>query len=33
MESFLIKAVIKRNDGKDRPEQDWKKDKGRTTII
>ena len=33
MESFLIKAVIKRNNGKDRPEQDWKKDKGRTTMI
>jgi hypothetical protein len=25
MESFLIKAVIKRNNGKYRPEQDWKK--------
>jgi len=33
MKSFLIKSVIKRNDNIDRPEQDWKKDKGRTTII
>jgi len=32
MESFLIKAVIKRNEKVDRPEQDWKKDNGRAVI-
>ena len=32
IESYIIKAAVDRNEHKDRPEKDWKSDKGRAVI-
>ena len=32
MKSYIIKNMIKRNEEVDRPEQDWKENKGRSVI-
>ena len=32
MDSYILKSVITRNETHDRPENDWKEDKGRATV-
>jgi len=32
MDSYILKSVITRNENHDRPENDWKQDKGRATV-
>jgi len=32
LESYVLKCVVYRNEKKDRPEQDWKEDKGRASL-